>query len=172
MPSSRYDLIPRVLDVVVQQKPTSILDIGIGFGKWGVLFREYLDIWDVGEPYENRRLKLYGVEAFESYDNPIWQVYDKIFTKDALSILPVLSQLGKFDLLFLGDVIEHFTKEEGKRILSEIEYDKLIIITPRIVSKQEAVYGNSFEIHKSSWSQEDFPDMFRTEINNQQMFHN
>ena len=170
MPSSRYDLIPKVLDLVTTWKPESICDLGIGYGKYGMLFREYLDIWDVESPYGKRKLKLYGVEVFEEYDNPIWQIYDKIFTKDVLSILPILSQLGKFDLLFLGDVIEHFTKEEGKRILSEIEYDKLIIITPKVVSTQEAVYGNSFETHKSSWSKEDFPEMFRTEINNQQMF--
>jgi len=172
MPSSRYDLIPKVLDVVLQQRPTSILDIGIGFGKYGVLFREYLDVWDVKNPYEKRTLKLYGVEAFEAYDNPIWQTYDKIFTKDVLSILPILSQLGKFDLLFMGDVIEHFTKEEGKRILSEIEYDKIIVITPKVVLEQEAVYGNSFETHKSSWTEKDFPNMHKIEINNQQMFWN
>jgi len=172
VPSSRYDLIPKVLDIVIQQKPHSILDIGIGYGKYGMLFREYLDIWDVKTPYSERKLKLYGVEAFKEYDNPIWQVYDNVLTKDVLSILPVLSGLGKFDLLFLGDVIEHLTKEEGKKILTEIEYDKLIIITPKVVSVQDAVYGNPFEIHKSSWSEKDFPDMFKLEINNQQIFWN
>lgn len=172
MPSSRYDLIPLVLDIVTNQKPKSILDVGIGVGKYGALFREYLDIWDVSKPYEERKVKLYGVEAFERYDNPIWQVYDKVFTQDVLTILPLLSDLGKFDLLFLGDVIEHFTKEEGKKILTEIEYNKLIVITPKNVSEQGSVYGNSFEIHKSNWTIDDFPGFNYFEINNQQIFWN
>lgn len=172
MPSSRYDLIPLVLNIVTNQKPKSILDVGIGYGKYGALFREYLDIWDVSKPYEERKVKLYGVEAFERYDNPIWQVYDKVFTQDVLTILPLLSELGKFDLLFLGDVIEHFTKEEGKRILSEIQYDKLIVITPEVVSAQGAVYDNPYEVHKSSWIIDDFPGFDTFTMNNQTIFWN
>lgn len=170
MPSSRYDLIPLVLNIVTGYKPKSILDVGTGYGKYGVLFREYLDIWQTDKPYNQRELLLYGVEAFGDYENPIWQIYDRIFRDDVLKILPLLNDLGKFDLLFLGDVIEHFTKEDGKKILSEIKYDKLIVITPQNVSEQTAVYGNNYEIHKSRWSQEDFPGMNHYEINNQQIF--
>jgi len=170
MPSSRFDLIPLVLDLVTAWKPKSILDCGIGYGKYGALFREYLDIWDVSKPYDERKVRIYGVEVFERYDNPIWQVYDKIFTQDILTILPLLSDLGKFDLLFLGDVIEHFTKEEGKRILTEIEYDKLIVITPEVVSQQGAVYDNPYEIHKSSWTIDDFPGFNHFALKNQQIF--
>lgn len=172
MPSSRFDLIPLVLNIVTGQHPGSILDIGIGYGKYGALFREYLDIWDVSKPYEERKVKLYGVEAFKRYDNPIWQVYDKIYTQDILTLLPLLSELGKFDLLFMGDVIEHLTKEEGKKILAEIEYDKLIVITPRIVSDQDNVYDNPYEVHKSSWTIDDFPGFDHFEINNQQIMWN
>ena len=172
MPSSRYDLIPLVLNIVTTYKPKSIVDVGIGFGKWGVLFREYLDIWQTDKPYKERKTLIYGIEAFAEYENPIWQVYDQIFVKDILTILPLLNQLGKFDLLFLGDIIEHFTKEEGKRILTEIEYDKIIVITPEVVSEQGAVYNNAFEIHKSSWSQEDFPGFNHYILNNQQIFYN
>ena len=38
MPSSRYDLIPLVLNIVTSQNPSSILDIGIGYGKYGAFF--------------------------------------------------------------------------------------------------------------------------------------
>lgn len=170
MPSSRYDLIPLVLDIVTSQKPKSILDVGIGMGKYGMLFREYLDVWDISKPYNQHNLKLYGIEAFKDYENPVWDLYDKIFKQDVLTILPLLADLGKFDLLFLGDVIEHFTKEEGKTILSEINYEKLIVITPKIVSKQGMVYGNPYEVHKSSWSEEDFPGMQSREYNNQKIY--
>ena len=44
MPSSRANTIPTVIHLVRQLEPRSILDIGVGFGKWGHLFREYTDI--------------------------------------------------------------------------------------------------------------------------------
>ena len=44
MPSSRPNTIPTVIHLVRQIKPKSILDVGVGFGKWGHLFREYTDI--------------------------------------------------------------------------------------------------------------------------------
>ncbi len=44
MPSSRPNTIPTVIHLVRQLKPKSILDVGVGFGKWGHLFREYTDI--------------------------------------------------------------------------------------------------------------------------------
>ena len=53
-------------------KPGSdILDIGCGFGKYGMLFREYLDVWH--ERYERQqwRVRLVGIEAYEQYRNPI-----------------------------------------------------------------------------------------------------
>ena len=44
MPSSRPNTIPTVINLLRQLKPQSILDVGVGFGKWGHLFREYTDI--------------------------------------------------------------------------------------------------------------------------------
>ena len=44
MPSSSPIHIPIVISIVRQMQPQSLLDIGVGFGKWGHLFREYLDV--------------------------------------------------------------------------------------------------------------------------------
>ena len=65
MASSNYDAIPWVLDAVREFKPQSVLDIGCGAGKYGVLFREYLDICVVGSNREKRSHKIDCVEAFE-----------------------------------------------------------------------------------------------------------
>lgn len=170
MPSSRYDCIPFVLDRVVEYQPKSILDIGPGFGKWGVLFREYLDIWKVDKPYNQRVVNITGIEVFEEYDNPIWQVYDKVITKDVMSIIPLLSKI-KFDLLFMGDVIEHFAKIDAQQLLRELFYKHLIIITPLNVLPQQSVYNNEFEVHKSTWNKTDFPTFNLEVVKGQQIFY-
>ena len=169
MPSSRYDVIPFVLDLVTEYKPKSILDVGIGYGKYGVLFREYLDIWNVKSPYGKRGLRLVGVEAFREYRNPVWDVYDKVLIGDISKMTELEEE--KFGLLFLGDVLEHFEKEEGKKLLGRLNYDKLIIITPLQVFEQDAVYNNEFETHKSSWKWQDLPELQLHIIENQQVFY-
>ena len=45
MPTSFHHHISKMVDWVVRLQPRSILDIGVGFGKWGFLCREYLDIF-------------------------------------------------------------------------------------------------------------------------------
>lgn len=171
MPSSRYDVIPFVLDQVVAMQPRSILDIGIGYGKYGVLFREYLDIWKVDKPYDQRVTKIVGIEAFEEYRNIVWDVYDEVLVGNVKELLDDLSKRPMFDLLFMGDVIEHFEKEEAKEIIRKIPHKHRLIITPLVVSEQTAVYKNDFEIHKSSWKWQDFPGLNIKIIKNQQVFY-
>ena len=170
MPSSRYNAIPFVLDLVTSWQPKSICDCGIGFGKWGVLFREYLDVWKVNKPFQERITRIDGVEAFAGYENAVWKVYDNIYTDNIINLIPELSK-QKYDLIFMGDVIEHFEREEAKKILSELNYTHLIIITPLHVLKQDAVYNNQYEIHKSEWRHQDFSNLELKIIDNQQVFH-
>lgn len=178
MPSSRYDAIPFVLDLVVQYQPKSILDIGIGTGKYGMLFREYLDIWNVDKPYKKRSLYLIGIEAFAEYDNPVWQVYDKVVIEDVRNLASNNASLlfmdkikVNFDLLFMGDVIEHFEKEEAKHIIGKLNHKHIIIVTPLTVLEQGMVYNNEFEIHRSEWKHQDFPNLEHRIIGNTQVFY-
>ena len=170
MPSSRYQVIPLVLDLVVSIQPKSILDIGVGYGKYGVLFREYLDVWKTDKPFQNRVTRIDGVEAFAEYENSVWKAYDIVHVGDVTTLLPELTKV-KYDLLFMGDVIEHFEKEEAKKLLGALNYNHIIIVTPFQVLKQEAVYDNTYEIHKSEWKHQDFPDLELKVIGNQQVFY-
>ncbi len=44
MPTSWYQVIPHILDLLQNEQPRSILDIGVGFGKYGLLIRDTLEI--------------------------------------------------------------------------------------------------------------------------------
>ena len=169
MPSSRYQVIPLVLDLVVSIQPKSILDCGIGFGKYGVLFREYLDVWKTDKPFQERVTRIDGVEAFAEYENSVWKAYDTVHIGDIITLLPELTKV-KYDLLFMGDVIEHFDKEEAKKLLGALNYKHIIIVTPFQVLDQKAVYDNTYEIHKSEWRHQDLPDFELKIVGNQQIF--
>lgn len=158
MPVSRYSAIPVVCETVLHLNPSSILDIGVGWGRWGMLFREYTDIWRSRLGPDEWETVIEGIEAWKAYDNPIIQyVYDKMFWGPAQEVLPNIKR--RYDLVFLGDVIEHFTKDEGLEALRLClgRAKKLVLITTPLEFKaQRPKLGNPYERHVSFWELEDF----------------
>jgi len=45
MPTSDLYNITPILTIISNLKPKKILDVGCGFGKYGLLMREYLEVW-------------------------------------------------------------------------------------------------------------------------------
>jgi len=170
MPSSRPHSIPIVISFLRQINPTSILDVGVGFGKWGFLFREYTDIVrsELDPPRykkENWKIKIDGIEGFPDYITPAHHyIYNNIYLGDVREVLP---KLGKYDLIFMGDIIEHLPKEEGKELIREaLKHTNryLILTTPRFDTKQSNVCGNELERHRSLWSAKDFKAIANAEV--------
>jgi hypothetical protein len=157
MPSSHYFQLNEIVDLIALTDPIKVLDIGVGFGKYGFLAREYLELWQDGGEYQKWERQIDGIEAFEPYITPVHKfIYNNIFIGNAIDILPSLQD--KYDLILMIDVFEHFTVEEGRRVLGECRKKgkNILISVPLAMSAQEAVYGNPFETHKYAWKREDF----------------
>src|SRR5215510_15677298 len=115
MPSSQYYHISKIMEMIISLKPNSILDIGSGYGKFGVLCREYLELWDGRQKYEFR-MRIDCVEVFQDYITPLHNyVYSNIYNKNILELALILDH--KYDLILLIDVLEHFEKKEGSNLL-------------------------------------------------------
>ena len=61
------------MTIINALQPRSILDVGCGFGKYGMLLREYLDVWHERYDKERWQVRIVGIEAFEQYRNPFAQ---------------------------------------------------------------------------------------------------
>jgi SAM-dependent methyltransferase len=162
MPSSRPISIPTVIHLLRQLKPQSILDVGIGFGKWGHLFREYTDILESeNDParYErkNWQIQIDGIEGFPAYVTDMHRfIYNEIHLGNACDLIP---KLPSYDLIFLGDIIEHLEKKTGLQLLGQAleKAGKAVIVsTPKDETYQEDLCGNELERHRSLWSARDF----------------
>ena len=154
MPIGSFSAFGKVIQGVLASNPKSVLDLGIGFGMNGAGVRNWLDLGV--EPFKT---KLVGVEVFENYWNATWDLYDKVHITDIVSYL---AACDKFDTIIMTDVIEHFTKEEGVKVLEmmkEVCNVSCIVSTPAIWIEQGAAYGNEHETHRSIWTIEDFKEV-------------
>jgi hypothetical protein len=162
MPSSRPELIPVVINIVMELQPKSILDIGTGFGKYGLLFREYLDIWGAAadpqrfDPH-NWQVRIDGIEQCPHYTGELQrQVYDRLIIGDALV---EIDRLPSYDLVFLGDVLGQLSKDDGHLLLQKCQAhaDQMILVTTtRNVSGKEPPYAGEWGSGQSEWVKRDF----------------
>jgi hypothetical protein len=150
MPTSEHWQIPYVVDVLARERPAKVLDVGAGYGKYGVLAREYA-----------------GATLVDAADAvaPRYPVYDHVYLGDLTQIEHVLpAEAAGYDLALFIDVIEHFEKADGYRVLDALtrRAKKVLIATPLGFRPQE-VPGMPYETHRSGWRPGDFRQRYRVE---------
>jgi len=156
MPTSNLRQISGIVEMIAAADPQSMLDVGVGFGKFGVLAREYLELLDGRALYDQWSRRIDGIEIFPDYLTELHDaVYDRIMEGDAADILPTLPN-GDYDLILLVDVLEHFPTDVGNAVLDECLRvgRNLIVSTPLQFFTQEG-YGNLHEQHRSFWTKGD-----------------
>lgn len=89
MPSSNFGHLLDVLQIVTMLNPHSVLDIGVGFGKYGFLLRELLDLKPGEEGgYAKWSRRIDGIEVEARYLTPVHEyIYDRILIGDAITIM-------------------------------------------------------------------------------------
>ena len=156
MPTSHSGQINTIVDLIIAVNPRKILDIGVGYGKYGFLAREYLDVGNNKKPYSTREVQIDGIEAFSEYITDLQRlIYDRIYIGNALE---VIDQTKDYDLILMMDVFEHFTYEDGMKLLEKClkRATYVLISCPRHVSPQGAEYGNVYETHRFEWHKKHF----------------
>jgi hypothetical protein len=157
MPIGSYAAVPLLAQTLIQRQPKSVLDLGLGFGGCGVIVREWLDLGV--RPWKTQ---LIGVEAFADYRNPVWDLYDVIYTQTIEEFLAACRET--YDCILLGDVLEHFEKPAGQKLLEQIKPlvskgGALLLTTPAAFFTQGPVYGNPLEQHRSLWTEKDLKQL-------------
>ncbi len=161
MPANRGVHISAEIEEIKWLKPNSILDVGIGFGSMGVLFRQATDVRKSErshESYHDWPTRIDGIEVFEWYRNPVWQVYTNVYIGNALEVIDTLE---KYDVVYCGDMIEHLSKSDGFLLMEKMldhSNQWIEIATPSPAPTQGEILGNIHETHLSEWTQKDFEE--------------
>src|SRR5574343_1471658 len=127
MPTSDPSIITPVAKKILELKQRTALDIGVGYGKWGAMLREYTDIW-AWRFYKNEwQTQIIGIEGFEKYRSPNWGHYDRVVIGKAEDLVPRFKV--SFDLVIMMEVLEHLEKSVGLKLIRDIfsKTDKAVI---------------------------------------------
>jgi cyclopropane fatty-acyl-phospholipid synthase-like methyltransferase len=129
-----------------------VLDIGAGAGTYPILYRDTLKDckWVGVEIWKDYKVK-YGLEKH----------YDTLLIGDAR-----VMQFNYYDVCFLGDILEHMTKEEAIALVNKLKDTcrYLIISIPIIDYPQDSMHGNPYQAHiKDDWSHKEVMETF-TEV--------
>jgi methyltransferase family protein len=156
LPSSPYTHISKVMDIIYKLSPNSILDVGAGFGKYGLLCREYLELWDGRNKYHEFIRRIDGVEVYQKYITPVHEfVYNNIYSEDITVLIDKIDY--RYDLVLLIDVLEHFDKPTGQSLLEKLlrQNNGVLISTPKNPSAQTEVFENVYETHRAKWTRDE-----------------
>ncbi len=158
MGTSNWQNIPWCVQAIMRVEPDRVLDVGVGYGRWGMILREFAEVWFGRVLPEEWKIEIEGIEAFERNVSDYHQhFYDRIHIGDALEVIPNLD--GRWNLAVLGDVLEHFFKSDGEKLLAGlVERSDYVLINLPLGDEwpQEEMYENPYEEHKAVWEIEDF----------------
>lgn len=151
MASSDTAQISTIVDLIQIINPSSILDIGCGWGKYGYLCREYLmgDYWDINHTLIN------ALEGYEKNINAVQkEIYNKIIIGSAVQTDKYLDT--NYDLIITIDAFEHLSIPEGIKLIKLWkEHSRYLIISiPRFVTTQSGYSDDNkkYEEHRAFWT--------------------
>lgn len=132
-----------------------VLDLGVGSGTYSDRYASDL----LSRP----KFHWTGVEIWKPYIDKFALVtkYDKLVNDDAISYLSSTSD--RFDICFIGDLIEHMDKDSAiKMIHLALSCSNVVIVSVPIIYYPQGEYdGNQYEEHvKPDWSHKEAIDSF------------
>lgn len=161
MGTSRFEPLPFVIETLQSINPHRVLDVGVGFGKIGLLIREYLEVWDDRVTPDQWQIQLEGIEVFPDYHKRSIQhlVYNKLHYIDVTAFDYAA---GDYDLITCFDMIEHVTKEQGLALLHTFRSSasQVLISIPLGEGWLREGFGqNPHEHHLAQWDLDELQDL-------------
>jgi len=131
--AGKSTIIKYILDNI--PKDARILDVGFGSGVYGKLLRAFYYLNIDGIDIYSQNIEEMGLD----------KIYDNIFIENILDF-----DFDYYDLIIMGDVLEHLELESAKKLLSRFIEDmkcSILIISIPYEYEQDELYGNIHEKH-------------------------
>ena len=139
-----------VAELIGMLKPATICDIGPGAGKYAKIARQVATT-------KGFATHLTAVEVDPSYvpEFGLDQLYDQVVVDDAVNMIGNPRQ--HYDMVIIGDCIEHMRKSDGLDLLNFLMYRTahIVLVFPDNFL-QDGSDDHPAEAHISVWTAEDF----------------
>ena len=156
MPYSSFIFDKSIEEIIRLLKPETLLDLGAGAGKYGELAKKI-----------NSSIKLTAVEIEKDYikNFKLPSIYDEVWNISATDLINPKYYDQIFDVIMIGDIIEHLKKSDGIDLLNFLIYRcRWIILEFPHHYLQNSVDGYQSEAHISVWTETDFSSFERTKL--------
>jgi hypothetical protein len=153
--ASRNDLLSQFINESVVPGST-VLDVGCGPKAYS-------------SPLLEQQCRVLTIDAWD------WVEPDIVANVETTPIVEITNE--RWDYILMIDFIEHLDKDAGVRLLEDckkIVNKKIFLLTPlpeiwtdnthNIENERIWSYGNQFDIHKSSWTHNDFANWVEVKI--------
>jgi hypothetical protein len=159
MPVSIWLGLEDCLQVIIERRPRAVLDAGIGFGLWGGLLRQYLDVWS-GRVYPAQwATRIDGIEiADQRVQAHARYLYTDIFIGDITEVVPRRAAEQPYDVILFGDVLEHLPKDSGRAVLDAAVAlaRQLVVVRIPLGDGWRREGREEPDHHRSQWCAADF----------------
>ncbi len=161
MPLSIWLGLEDCLQVIVAHHPKSVLDAGIGFGLWGHLLRQYLDVWSGRVDPEQWVTRIDGIEIdplrVQAHSH---HLYSNIIIGDIREKVPQSTAEISYDVILFGDVLEHIPKQDAFALIriAVNRARKLVVIRIPLGDGWRKEGREPPDHHRSQWNLNDFAE--------------
>jgi hypothetical protein len=159
MPLSIWQGLEDCLALIVGRQPAAVLDAGIGFGLWGHLLRQYLDVWSGRIQRAQWTTRIDGIEIDPDRVQPHSRhLYTHVYTGDIREQVPLRARETQYDVILFGDVIEHLPKSDGIDLLhtAGMLASDLVVVRIPLGDGWRTEGREPPDHHRSRWYREDF----------------
>jgi len=156
MPYSSFIFDKSIEEIMRLLKPETILDLGAGAGKYGELIKNI-----------NPSVQSIAVEIEKDYIKKfnLLSIYDEVWNISVTDLIKPKYYDSTFDVIMIGDIIEHLKKSDGIDLLNFLIYRcRWIILEFPHHYLQNSVDGYQSEAHISVWTETDFSSFERTKL--------
>ncbi len=146
-----------VLEIIRKVNPVKILDVNVGFGRWGILCRELLERDNIGKVRRPDlwNIKIDGIENITSSCIQTYHdiFYDNVYRQDLEGFFK--NHLALYDLTIFSNVLEYRSREESIRMLSSaMEISRFILVYVKLGKHNDQYTPDERQV--SIWKKEDF----------------
>ena len=159
MPVSVWQGMEDCLELIVERRPASVLDAGVGFGLWGTLLRQYLDAWDGRVQPSQWTTRIDGIEIDpRRVQAHARAVYTEIVVGDVREVMPRRAAEHRYDVILFGDVVEHLPKDDGFALLEAAAglAEDLVVVRIPLGDGWRREGREPPDHHRSQWYAGDF----------------